>query len=84
VRERVRIAIIQVLRKDSRIRRIVDLKLLDARLDAPDTNFDDSLSLEERLERWRTMDVRVVFETISGDETSISLGVNLGRVTANA
>jgi phage baseplate assembly protein W len=84
VRERVRIAIIQVLRKDPRIRRIVDLKLLDARLDSPDINVDNNLSLEERLERWRTMDVRVVFETISGDEISISLGVNLGRVTANA
>jgi phage baseplate assembly protein W len=84
VRERVRIAIIQVLRKDPRIRRIVDLKLLDARLDAPDTTIDENLSFEERLERWRTLDVRVVFETISGDETSISLGVNLGRVTANA
>jgi phage baseplate assembly protein W len=84
VRERVRIAIIQVLRKDPRIRRIVDLKLLDARLDSPNVSVDENLSLEERLERWRTLEVRVVFETISGDETSISLGVNLGRVTANA
>lgn len=84
MRERVRISIIQVLRQDPRIRRIVDLKLLDARLDPPDANTDNNLSLEERLERWRTMDVRVVFETISGDETSINLGVNLGRAVANA
>jgi len=84
IRERVRISIIQVLRQDPRIRRIVDLKLLDARLDPPNANADNNLSPEERLERWRTMDVRVVFETISGDENSINLGVNLGRVIANA
>jgi phage baseplate assembly protein W len=84
MRERVRIAIIQVLRQDPRIRRIVDLKLLDARLDRPDASTDNNLSPEERLERWRTLDVRVVFETISGDETSINLGVNLGSVNANA
>ncbi|PSB46489.1 hypothetical protein C7B80_12945 [Cyanosarcina cf. burmensis CCALA 770] len=83
MRERVRIAIIQVLRKEPRVRRIVDLKLLDARLDPLDTNADNYLSFEERLERWRTLDVRVVFETISGDEASINLGVNLGRLTAN-
>lgn len=84
MRERVRISIIQVLRQDPRIRRIVDLKLLDARLDPPDANANSNLSFEERLERWRTLDVRVVFETISGDETSINLGVNLGRAIANA
>ncbi|MBE9111415.1 hypothetical protein IQ273_18585 [Nodosilinea sp. LEGE 07298] len=83
MRERVRISIIQVLRQDPRIRQIVDLKLLDARLDPPEANVDNNLSLEERLERWRTLDVRVVFETISGDEASINLGVNLGRLTAN-
>jgi len=83
MRERVRISIIQVLRKDTRIRRIVDLKLLDARLDPPDVNVNNNLSPEERLERWRTMDVKVVFETISGDESSINLGVNLGRILNN-
>jgi phage baseplate assembly protein W len=84
MRERVRIAIIQVLRQDPRIRRIVDLKLLDARLDSPDASADDTLSLAEKLERWRTLAVRVVFETVSGDETNLNLGVNLGRVIANA
>lgn len=84
MRERVRISIIQVLRQDPRIRRIVDLKLLDARLDLPETTANSNLSFEERLERWRTLDVRVVFETISGDEASINLGVNLGGVIANA
>jgi phage baseplate assembly protein W len=83
MRERVRIAIIQVLRQDPRIRRIVDLKLLDARLDPQDPNPDLNLSYEERLERWRTLEVRVVFETLSGDEASISLGTTLGRIMAN-
>lgn len=84
IRERVRIAIIQVLRQDPRIRRIVDLKLLDARLDPPNLSTDNNLSLEKQLERWRTLDVRVVFETISGDEASINVGVNLGRLAFNA
>jgi phage baseplate assembly protein W len=83
MRERVRIAIIQVLRQDPRIRRIVDLKLLDTRLDPQDPNPDLNLSYEERLERWRTLEVRVVFETLSGDEASISLGTTLGRIMAN-
>src|SRR5579871_3817634 len=35
VRERVRIAVIQVLRKDPRVRNIVDVKIEDGRLDQP-------------------------------------------------
>ena len=83
MRERVRISIIQLLRKDYRIRQIVDLKLLDARLNSPESSADNSLSLEEKLERWRSLDVKIVFETISGEEFSINLGVNPGGVIAN-
>jgi phage baseplate assembly protein W len=83
VQERIRIAIIQVLRKDNRVRRIIDVKLLDRRLDPPDIDTDSHLSFEERLERWRTLNVRVVFETVSGDEASINMGVNLGRMVVN-
>lgn len=61
VRERVRIAVIQVLRKDPRIRRIVDIKLDDGQLDAP-------------IPGSRELDVRVTFETVSGDQTTIDLG----------
>lgn len=65
-RERVRVAVIQVLRKDPRIRRIVDVKLEDGRLEAP-------------IAGSRELDVRVVFETVSGDQAT----VDLGRVIPN-
>lgn len=80
IRERVRVSVIQTLRKDPRIRRIVDLKLQDGRLDPIDTGDDPTLSPQERLLRWRTLNVRVVFEAISGDEAVVSLGSNLGRI----
>ena len=67
VRERVRISIIQLLRNDPRVRNIVDVKLGDERLDSSVT-------------RDRVLDVRVVFEVVSGDR----LTVDLGRVTPNA
>ena len=60
-RERVRVAVIQVLRKDPRIRRIVDVKLEDGRLEAP-------------IAGSRELDVRVVFETVSGDQATVDLG----------
>ncbi len=66
VRERIRVAIIQLLRKDPRVRRIVDVKLEDDRLDPP-------------LPGSRDLNVRVVFETVFGDEASI----DLGRVITN-
>ena len=67
VRERVRISIIQLLRKDPRVRNIVDVKLGDDRLDPSVT-------------RDRLLDVRVVFEVVSGDQ----LTIDLGRVIPNA
>lgn len=66
VRERVRISIIQLLRKDPRVLSIVDVKLGDERLDPFVT-------------RDRLLDVRVVFEVVSGDRIT----VNLGGVTTN-
>lgn len=60
-RERVRIGIIQVLRKDPRIRRIIDVKIEDGRLEAP-------------VPGSRELDVRVVFETVSGDQATVDLG----------
>lgn len=62
VRERIRVAIIQVLRKEPRVRRIVDVNLSDdGRLEPPQAGN-------------RELHVRVIFETITGDQTSLILG----------
>lgn len=63
VQERVRISVITLLQKDPRVRRIVDVQLQDGRLERPA----------------RQLDVRVVFETVTGDTQTI----DLGRVLAN-
>lgn len=60
VRERVRVALVQVLRKDPRVRRVVDVKLEDERL-TPATAGN------------RELDVRLVFEAISGDQAALDL-----------
>jgi hypothetical protein len=61
-RERVRVSIVGLLRKDRRVSRIVDVKLVDQRLEAPTTGAA------------RTLDVRVAFETVSGDRLTLSAG----------
>jgi hypothetical protein len=61
VKERVRISIVTLLQKDPRVRRIVDIQLEDARL-KPTGAFT------------RELDVRVVFETVTGDTQTIDLG----------
>lgn len=61
LRERLRIAIIQVLRQEPRVRRIVDVQIGDDRLDAPAAGS-------------RELDVRVRFETVTGDQGSADLG----------
>ncbi|HEY0987407.1 MAG TPA: hypothetical protein VGD80_10165 [Kofleriaceae bacterium] len=68
-RERVRIAIVQLLRKDARVTRVVDVRLVDGRLDAPTTGAA------------RQLDVRVVFEAISGDRLTLSAGNAGTRLT---
>ena len=55
-RERVRVAVIQVLRRDRRVRSIVDLQLGEQEPSDP-----------------RTLVVRVVFETVSGEQYSADL-----------
>lgn len=60
-RERVRIGLITLLRKDARVRRIVDIQLQDNRLTQPVAGA-------------RIVDVRVVFETITADQTALDLG----------
>lgn len=61
VRERIRISIIQVLRRDPRIRSILDVKLDDGRLETPQPGSRD-------------LDVSVAFETVTGDRNTINLG----------
>lgn len=61
-RERVRVAIVNLLRRDSRVARVVDVRLLDARLDSPSTGAS------------RQLDVRVVFETVSADLLTLTAG----------
>jgi hypothetical protein len=61
MRERIRISIINVLRADARVRRIVDVKLEDGRLDPVSAGS-------------RVLDVRVAFETLSGDQYTINIG----------
>lgn len=68
-RERVRVAIVQLLQKDARVSRIVDVRLVDARLDAPTTGAA------------RQLDVRVVFEVTSGDQLTLSAGNAGTRLT---
>lgn len=68
VRERIRIAVIQVLRKEPLVRRIVDVNLSgDGRLEAPPAGI-------------RELEVRVAFETVAGEQVSLILG----KVTQNA
>jgi len=58
-RERIRIAVIQTLRQDPRVRRIIDVKLEDGRLERPPS---------------RELEVRVAFEVHSGDQLTVDLG----------
>lgn len=60
VRERVRVGIVNLLNADPRVRRIVDVELADARL-APLPSGS------------RALEVRVVFETVSGDQATVDL-----------
>jgi phage baseplate assembly protein W len=61
-RERVRISIVKLLRNDPRVARVVDVRLIDSRLDQPTTGAA------------RLLDVRVVFEAVTGDALTLSAG----------
>ena len=60
-RERVRIAVIQVLRRDARVRRILDVQLGEGALGAPAAGS-------------RRLAVDVAFETVSGEQVFVNLG----------
>ncbi len=59
--ERIRVAVIALLTKDPRVRRIVDVSFADGRLLPPGTPD-------------RVLRVTVVFETVTGDTTTVDLG----------
>jgi hypothetical protein len=61
-RERVRVGLVTLLRKDARVGSIVDVKLIDGRLEQPTTGAA------------RQLDVRVVFEAITGDPLTLTAG----------
>lgn len=71
-RERIRISVIKVLQKDPRIRRILDVKLLDGRLTA--SGEPDVEAAAEPAQRRNTLTVQVGFEVASGDQVTIKLG----------
>ena len=62
VRERVRISAIQLLRRDPRIRRVIDVNLGGGTLERVSTGAN------------RELDIRVGFETVSGDQAAADLG----------
>lgn len=82
-RESIRVAVVQVLGREPRVGRILDVKLIDGRLQltAEGTLLDTSTE-EERLDarRNREVNVGVAFETISGEQTKLNLttvGINV-------
>jgi hypothetical protein len=67
VRERVRVSLIRLLGRDARVRRIVDLKLVDGRLDPLAADAGSGAGD-------RALRVHVVFETVAGDRALADLG----------
>lgn len=61
VQERLRVAVVSVLSRDPRVRRIVDVKFEDSRLEAPEPGN-------------REIGVRVAFETLTDDRVTLDLG----------
>ena len=61
VQERIRVAVITLLQKDPRVRRIVDVQLQDGRLTSPGANT-------------RALDVKVAFETVTSETATLDLG----------
>jgi hypothetical protein len=73
LRERVRIGVIKLLSRENRIRRIVDVNLTgDGRLEPPAAGLTPVGPEPDRFSR--VLDVRVVFETVTGEQAAVSLG----------
>lgn len=79
-KERIRVAVIQVLQREPRIRRILDVQLTgDERLGIPPPSVDASAfptpdaAQAERMRQSRQLDIYVWCEAVSGDETAVSV-----------
>ena len=59
LRERVRVSIVKLLTNDPRVQRVVDVRLVDERLDSPSTP-------------QRVLQVSVAFQAITGDQLTLS------------
>lgn len=66
-RERIRASVVAMIRRDPRVRRIVDVQFVDGRLTDPSPGS-------------RVMEVRVAFEAVSGDQVAIDLGKAIAYV----
>jgi hypothetical protein len=74
IRERVRVAVINVLSSDSRVRSITDLNV-----DPTPGASGPDLTLAERIEAWRSLNVAVAFQAITGQQATVTVGkVNAG------
>lgn len=73
-RERVRVSVINVLRREPRVRRIGDVRFRVGALgssDLPEPNEDDA---PEPVVPFGTVSVRVAFETVTGEPVAVDLG----------
>lgn len=68
VRERVRVAVINVLSSDSRVRSITDLNV------DPSPSASADLTLAEQIEAWRSLNVAVAFQAVTGQQAVVTVG----------
>jgi phage baseplate assembly protein W len=68
VRERVRVAVINVLSSDSRVRSITDLNV------DPSPSAASGLTLTEQIAAWRSLNVAVAFQAITGQQAVVTVG----------
>jgi hypothetical protein len=69
VRERVRVAVINVLSNDSRVLSITDLNV-----DPSPTASATDLTLTDRIDAWRSLKVAVAFQAVTGHRAVITVG----------
>jgi phage baseplate assembly protein W len=75
-RERVRVGVINVLRREPRVRRIGDVRFGTGALGSADVLLNAE---EEPIEPFGTVSVRVAFETVTGEPVTVDLGRVAGR-----
>ncbi|HEX8067508.1 MAG TPA: hypothetical protein VF520_13400 [Thermoleophilaceae bacterium] len=76
-RERVRMTVIDVVRRDPRVRRIIDLQVGDEAGSTVPGDPDADAEERSRLLRRGTLSVRVTFELITADRVSLDLAGGL-------